>query len=280
MSASYFSIFDEQLADLEGAPWQEVDRLYIAFATLDDDGQLANIEIDGSTDEADARIREVVDAYRAARPDGEVFISSNFGEDEMDPRYLRAAEDPGEFADSVVAFLQEYDLDGYDMDWETHQINDYGDELRSLLGSVSGAFLESDLTPRGRHFQVTATIWPGVHDPDLVGSLDGLVDGINLMTYGPSDHYDLVGNAGKYVEAGFPYEKMLAGVESEFGYDNAGGVDTEESVAAKAQFVRDNNLMGMFSWRLDNDYRTEDGETEGGPPTYQVAGWVYDEMGK
>lgn len=280
MSASYFSIFDEQLADLEGAPWQQVDRLYIAFATLDDDGNLTNIEIDGAADGADARIREVVAAYREARPDGEVYISSNFGEDEMDPRYLQAAQDPGQFADSVVDFLQEYDLDGYDMDWETHQINDYGDELRSLLSSVSEAFQASELTPRGRHFQVTATIWPGVHDPDLVGSLEGLVDGINLMTYGPSDHYDLVGNAGKYAAAGFPYTKMLAGVESEFGYNNAGGVDTAESVAAKAQFVRDNDLMGMFSWRLDNDYRTEDGKTEGGPATYQVAGWVYDEMGK
>lgn len=127
MSASYFSIFDEQLADLDGAPWQEVDRLYIAFATLDDDGRLTNIDIDGSTGEVDARIREVVAAYRAVRPDGEVFISSNFGEDEMDPRYLQAAQDPDEFAESVVDFLQEYDLDGYDMDWETHQINEYGD---------------------------------------------------------------------------------------------------------------------------------------------------------
>lgn len=57
-------------------------------------------------------------------------------------------------------------------------------------------------------------------------------------------------------------------------------MDTAESVAAKAQFVRGHNLMGMFSWRLDNDYRTEDGETEDGPPTYRVAGWVYGEMGK
>jgi hypothetical protein len=51
-------------------------------------------------------------------------------------------------------------------------------------------------------------------------------------------------------------------------------------VVAKAQSVREHDLMGMFSWRLDNDYRTEDGETEGGPPTYQVAGWAYAEMGK
>jgi hypothetical protein len=39
-------------------------------------------------------------------------------------------------------------------------------------------------------------------------------------------------------------------------------------------------MAGMFSWRLDNDMRTIDGISEGGPPTFQVAGWLYDALSR
>jgi hypothetical protein len=42
--------------------------------------------------------------------------------------------------------------------------------------------------------------------------------------------------------------------------------------------VSQNNLAGMFVWRMDNDMRTTDGETTGGPPTFQVTDWVYDAL--
>lgn len=125
---------------------------------------------------------------------------------------------------------------------------------------------------------MTHAIWPGVHSPETVASLKDSVDGINLMTYGTGDSYALEPYATQYYEAGFPYEMMFAGVESEFGYPDNNGHDTQESVAAKAEFVRQNNLAGMFSWRLDNDMRTVDGETEQGPATFCVAGWVYEEI--
>ncbi len=74
-----------------------------------------------------------------------------------------------------------------------------------------------------------------------------------------------------YHEAGFPYEKMIGGVESETGYVESGGHDTQESVAAKCAYVKENNLAGLFEWRMDNDMRPDNS-----PPTYQVTGWMSD----
>ena len=65
------------------------------------------------------RIQEIVALCHENNPDAEIFITSNFGGRELDTEYLAAAQDPQKFADSVLAYLKEYDLDGYDMDWES-----------------------------------------------------------------------------------------------------------------------------------------------------------------
>jgi hypothetical protein len=91
------------------------------------------------------------------------------------------------------------------------------------------------------------------------------------MTYGPGDTYDFTSYATAYHDAGFPYEKMVGGVESESGYGESGGHDTQESVAAKCAYVKGNHLAGLFEWRMDNDMQPDNS-----PPTYQVTGWMSD----
>ena len=93
------------------------------------------------------------------------------------------------------------------------------------------------------------------------------------MTYGAESADDLQSYAQSYYDAGFPYEKMIGGVESELGYPESGGQDTQKSIQEKCDFAKENNLAGMFSWRLDNDMRSE-----GSPPTFQVANLLYEAM--
>ena len=62
---------------------------------------------------------------------------------------------------------------------------------------------------------------------------------------------------------------MIGGVESESGYSDNVGPDTQASVAAKCAYVKEHNLAGLFEWRMDNDMRPDTS-----PPTYQVTGWV------
>ena len=282
--ATYFYLYPDPSDDTyplvmsakDTIPWKKVNRIYIGFATVHD-GVLTDLPSGTSAGnisqraETQARIRNVVALARQNNPDAEIFITSNFDEETMDPQYLLAAQDPQKFADSVVGYLKEYDLDGYDMDWESRKIDDYAPQLTSLLSACHDRFAFEDSSQRGRSYKLTHTVWPGVESPETVAGLADSVDQLNLMTYGPGDTYDLTSYAASYHDAGFPYEKMIGGVESESGYGESGGHDTQESVAGKCAYVKENNLAGLFEWRMDNDMRPDNR-----PPTYQVMGWMSD----
>jgi GH18 family chitinase len=261
-------------------PWTKINRLYIGFATVKD-GELTDLPTGDSSDdtarraEMQRRIREIVALCRTNNPDAEIFIVSNFDEKELDPQYLLAAQDPEKFADSVADYLEGYDLDGYDMDWESGRIDDYAPQLTSLLSACHDRFAAGAPTQRGQRYLLTHTVWPGVESAETVAGLEDSVDQLNLMTYGPGHTYDLTSHATAYHDAGFPYEKMIGGIESESGYGESGGHDTQESVAAKCTYVKENNLAGLFEWRIDNDMRPENS-----PPTYQVTGWMSDGLSR
>jgi GH18 family chitinase len=278
--AAYFFMFDgaydEAMSVKESIPWRKINRLYIAFATVDDGILIDKIDSSSSIEETETKIRNVVALCRQDNPGAEIFISSDFGDQSVDDRYLEAARSPQRFADSVIEYLDKYDLDGYDMDWETRQIDDYAQDLQTLLSTCYTTMKQAGPNHNGRPYKLSHTIWPGVHSPETVAILKECVDNVNLMTYGPGQDYDLGAYAELYNQAGFPYEKMIGGVESEFGYAENGGHDTQGSVQEKVDFVKEDNLAGMFSWRLDNDMRTTDGLTESGPPTFQVASWLYE----
>jgi Glycosyl hydrolases family 18 len=260
----------------EKIPWTKINRLYIGFATVKG-GVLTDLPTGDSPEdtarraEMQRRIREIAALCRQNNPDAEIFIVSNFDEKEMDPEYLRAAQDPEMFADSVADYLEEYDLDGYDMDWESGQIDDYAPQLTSLLSACHDRFAAGSTTQRGQHYLLTHTVWPGVESAETVTDLENSVDQLNLMTYGTGEKYDLVSYADAYHDAGFPYEKMIGGLESESGYTDNEGPDTQESVAAKCGYVRAHDLAGLFVWRIDNDMRPDNSL-----PTYQVTGWMSD----
>jgi Glycosyl hydrolases family 18/PEGA domain len=277
ITAAYFFIldnaYDASMTVKETIPWKKVNRVYIAFATVHD-GVLTDYP-SGSTAEDSAsrdvnggKIRNMVALVRQGNPDATILISSNFG-GEMDSEYLRAAEDPQKFAGSVVAYMKEYDLDGYDMDWESSGINDDAPQLTALLSACHASFAAAGNNPHGHPYILTHTVWPGVESPQTVAGLKDSVDQLNLMTYGSGNNYDLVSYADSYAQAGFPYGKMVGGLESEAGYDDGGGPDTQVSVAAKCAYMKEHDLAGLFEWRMDNDMRSGDG-----PPTFQVTGWM------
>ena len=279
MIAAYFYLFDPAydaaMSVQDQIPWKKVTRVYIGFATVQD-GVLTDIPAGGSAEDSaqrevnEAKIRNVIALCRQGNPDAEIFITSNFGEG-MDDQYLQAAQDPRKFADSVVAYMKEYGLDGYDMDWESRQIDDYAPQLTSLLSTCHATFAAAGNNPHGRPFGLTHTVWPGVESAQTVAGLKDSVDQINIMSYGPGDTYDLASYADAYYQAGFPYGKIIGGVESESGYPESGGPDTQASVDAKCAYVKANDLAGLFEWRMDNDMRADNS-----PPTFRVTGWMHD----
>ena len=285
ITAAYFYLFDDgyeaAMSVQDQIPWKKVNRIYIGFATIHD-GQLVDLPVGDSTIDQGKRednarkIRNVIALCRQNNPDAEIFIVSNFGGSDMDNEYLNAARDPQRFADSVVAYLKEYGIDGYDMDWESRNIDDYASQMNTLLSTCHATFVAAGNNQHGRPWLLTHTVWPGVESAQTVATIKDSVDQLNLMTYGPGDGYDLVSYANKYHDVGVPYSKMIGGVESEFGYPENGGPDTQASANTKCTFVKTNNLAGLFEWRMDNDMRTPDGVNAGGPPTFQVTNWMSD----
>jgi GH18 family chitinase len=225
---AYFGVFDDSynLAMKDNIPWKMFDRLIIGFANLDNNSHIIN---ENPNDHQ--RILNVSYLYKKARPDGELFISMY---DDRYDRFLYAANNTDIFSKSVAQYLDKYKMNGMDLDWETVLINVYSNELVKLLKSCYGKL------------KITHAIWPDVHDPKTVGLLANIVDEINIMSYemGIPALEKLINS---YNKSGFPYEKMVLGMETESQKEN------KNTIVGKLELVQKYKLAGMFVWRLDND---------------------------
>lgn len=249
--SAYFAIFDEAYNSTMNVsnqiPWKMFDRIMISFAILDKEGNLTNPL---TTDHN--KILHIMSLYKKAKPNGEIFITL-FG-DNTDEYYIYAANHSKKFSESVLKYLKKYNFNGIDLDWETISINRYSDTLVTLIKSCKEIFKNK--------YKITHAIWPYVHDPKTVGLLADMVDEINIMSYGFSavtTEYLIK----QYNASGFPYEKMVLGIETEIG------IDTKDIIFDKINLINKYNLSGIFEWRLDNDDITN------GKPSFKTTKILY-----
>ena len=276
VNAAYFGIFDTYIYDMamrvkDTIPWVKINRLYIAFAMVSGTGELVDDTITmNATDlipaaECEIRIKNIVNLCRTANPDTEILISSAPYIPEAN--YLEALKNPQKFADSVVRYVKKYNLDGFDMDWESPLIK-YDPvviaQLPVLFSTCRDTLRATGLNPHGKPYKVTTSV--GYHIPKTVASLKDSVDGINIMSYGGPNADLLILMASQYLAAGFPAEKMIGGATCE-----TVDPETESTVAAKWSYVHQQNMGGMFAWRMDNDTRPSLGSS----PTFRVMNWLY-----
>jgi GH18 family chitinase len=232
--ATYVGLFDENYESFivnEHIPWHIFNRIYIAFATLDEHGNLTNLNKD-----ADEKIRNITNKYRKVVPDGEIFMSSNYDGD-MDQKYINASKYPDKFAQSVISYMRKYQLNGYDMDWESSILFNNYEPLIKLLSSCHKIF--------DQKYKLTHTIVPQLEPPELLNQVFKLVDQVNIMSYG--NQIDTIETyINEYPEA-YQLSKMMIGVESERG------TDTAKTVQTKIDIILNNTLAGLYLWRIDND---------------------------
>jgi hypothetical protein len=269
--ANYWDILDFEGKNEKGwnyrlrtAPFRKLNRLYIAFAWIKE-GELVyfNEQYDPSL------IGQLVNRCRKVNPQATILISSGY--DETGSMYTGAAKDPQKFALSVVKFIEQNNLDGYDMDWE-NGIDP--DAMVELLKAVHDAFLN-------KGFILTLAVWPSPtiyeHTVPLIAEY---VDQINIMSYGIDE--SLEEDANKYYSAGFPYSKMIGGIETEIDYPMGYAPDTVDTlngtIKDKCDFALKNGLAGMMAWRLDNDYRPVKKHKAYGYPSYKGALNMYIHM--
>ena len=178
--ATYLALFNSNLRDdafLNSIPFDKVSRVYLAFIHPSDFKNKAEVaslhrrcefkDISGGV------MRRVVRRARAVNPAIEIYATSGLGKED----YANCV--PGDFAKSLLALLQSFDLDGYDMDWESsiHKV-----EMDALLCAARQE-LSGATTRRGKPFRVTAAVLPTTWRYDL-GEFTSCVDDVNIMTYG------------------------------------------------------------------------------------------------
>ena len=254
--AAYFGIFDDDyiytMRVNDTIQWSMFDRIYIAFATVNKYGELNNTHIYNNE-----KIFNIISLYKKARPNGKIFISSDYG-DEIDKYYLYAAKNPVKFANSVVNYMNTFNINGYDIDWETSFINNWSNDLVNIITTCSKIF--------NTKYKITHTIWPEVHSTETVALLSNIVDEINIMSYGINiDNLEKLIN--QYNNSGFPYEKMMIGIETEFG-------ESKEVILGKVNLVNKYHLAGVYIWRLDNDNMIMVNDTK--IPTFKTTKLLYD----
>ena len=272
--AQYYAIFDFKPTDkgwtdrLETAPFDKANRFYIAFAWIRDGKLVLN-----DADKGDAeKIHQLVEKIRKENPHAEILISSGFDDGTM---YIEAAKDPEIFAQSVLEFIEEYNLDGYDMDWEN------GIDPDAMLKLVEA--LEKTLKPKD--YLLTLALWQSTSSrfdgyKNQIGEISKYVDQINIMSYG--NGRTVKESAEAYNKYGVPFSKLIGGIETEIDYPEVDGVDTlgeDGTIKQKCDYARSNGLVGMMGWRMDNDYRPINEEGHGyGMPTYKGSIEMYKYM--
>ncbi len=164
---------------------------------------------------------------------------------------------------NIVTTLQQQGLSGITIDSETDGMSSVAELVNQLGPSFEAAGLGI----------VISVPWPsvgpvGLYGPNAVAAFNQYANALELQDYSsvgtPTD-------APIWINAGVPAAKLMGGVATENG-----NVQTSlEDTAAWTQWALENQLGGMFSWRLDNDHG-QDGTEEDVDPTFTGAQTIYE----
>ena len=151
--------------------------------------------------------------------------------------FQAALNDWNPFIASLLQLLERNGLDGINLDWEVDI--DYSVLLQFIKNLRNS-------------FQSKYMIKLSVTDGTPFYSVREEVDAFGMMSYeGTEDCQWRLNNA---IGAGMPVGKLLCGVEVEPHWSGCPGWNTKQSTIGKVQIVAQNNMQGIFSWRLDNDH--------------------------
>lgn len=175
------------------------------------------------------------------------------------------------FVENLVAFVEEYNLDGVDMDWEYPLPGDSAENFVLLSQELRAAFPDKELT--------TAVVSYGGTGEGMLPETFPLYDTINVMTYDGAEHgtmQQFTDGLAYWLDRGVPAEKLVMGVPfysrpNEILYrkivesnpENAyadtvewgGAVETYNGIPTIQEKTRLalENAGGIMFWTLDQD---------------------------
>lgn len=259
--------FPSWSGDVNTIQYNKVTHINYSFVLPNHDGSLQSL--DGGS----ARLHSLVQKSHNAGV--KVLIAVGGWNNGDDSAFRSLAANSGyraNFVNNIVNFVNQYNLDGVDIDWEYPNGNEVGN-FRLLMQQLSSA-----LRSRGKLLTaaVTANDSPGSVDSTIINAVDFL----NLMVYDMGNPHSTYSGAQaalthwKYNE-GLPKDKMVLGVPfyshinwvsykdviARYGtwaaqVDNAGGLDYngQPTIRAKSELA----LMeagGVMFWEISQDTR-------------------------
>jgi hypothetical protein len=163
---------------------------------------------------------------------------------------------------NTVAYLQQQGLNGLTIDSETDGMGDVAELVSQLGPSFKSAGLRI----------AVSVPWPGngpvsLYGQKAVAAFNTYVDAVELQDYSsngtPTD-------VPVWTQAGVRAAILLGGVCTE----NSDVQTSLDDTAAWTRYALQNQLRGMFSWRLDNDHGLQ-GQNEDVQPTFTGAKTIY-----
>src|SRR5262249_35375580 len=148
-----------------------------------------------------------------------------------------------------VAYLKQQGLNGISIDAEQDGMSSVTELVTQLGPSFQAA-----------GFGIAISVpWPGNGPVNLYGAnavavFNQYVEVLELQDYSSMGTPD---DAAVWIQAGVPASLLMGGVATENGSAQTSLADT----AAWTTYALQNQLRGMFSWRLDNDHG-QDGQNE------------------
>ena len=254
--------------DVNTIPYNKLTHINYSFVLPRADGSLAPLDGGGG------RLTLLVQKAKAANVKVLISIGGwNNGDDSAFRSLAANATYRANFVNNVMNFINQYGLDGADIDWEYPDAGAEAADFKRLMTDLGNR-----LRPAGKLLTaaVTANDSPGSIDPGVIS----VVDFLNLMVYDMGYPHSTYAHAQASLShwrwnEGLPREKMILGlpfyshkdwvsyrdVIARYGtwasqVDNAGGLDYngQPTIRAKTELAK-NEAGGVMFWELSQDTR-------------------------
>ncbi|MBE2221260.1 MAG: glycoside hydrolase family 18 protein [Anaerolineae bacterium] len=210
----------------ETIPYDRLTHINYAFLIPNEDGSFAPMPNGW-------KLKNIVTAAHEAGV--EVFISvGGWG---WEKEFEVMAADPAArnlFVENLVAFVDEYGLDGVDMDWEYPLPGDSAQNFVLLSQELRAAFPDKQLT--------TAVVSYGATGEGMLPKTFALYDTINVMTYDGAGHGTMQqfnDGLAYWLDRGVPAEKLVMGIPF---YSRPGEVPYRKIVAENPEASQLDNI--------------------------------------
>ena len=178
---------------------------------------------------------------RQANPNIKILVMLGYGADEITQIFSKDSskwqQNATDYANNLVTYLQQYDLDGFDVDWEPNfSENGTKKQFQIFFTAIRAAF-----KAQSRYYYLTFS-------PSEVGTLDGptvssAFDFVNLQLYGGAD-------PGDFTQAGVSQSLLAYGAKFESA-DEWDPAPYQDAQGAYQGYVS-GGYQVMTQWRLNS----------------------------